>query len=59
MPEEQIPFYRDRFTPAQRRRAEALILVHALWPILAPSTVLEVAQWVYRGEARVKIKDVD
>lgn len=50
------PFYRDHYNQSQRRRAEALLLVKHLWPHLSPDVTLNVAQWVYRGEAKVVTK---
>jgi hypothetical protein len=36
----------DEFSIEQRRRAEALVLVHELYPTLAASTVCAIARWV-------------
>lgn len=52
--DEKPAFYRDRFTPAQRRRTEALILVKRLWPHATEETSRTVASWIIRGEAKVK-----
>lgn len=42
---------RGRFTIAQRRRAEALILVKTLWPVLDAVTTLRMADWLVHGAA--------
>lgn len=47
-----FPFYRDRFTPAQRRRVEALIVVKRLWPFLDSAAAVQVAMWVISGNRR-------
>lgn len=52
------PFYRDQFGPAARRRLEALILVHRLWPVLEPRIAVEVATWVVRGHPSGRIPTV-
>lgn len=51
-------FYRDKFGVAQRRRVEALILVHRLWPVLEPRIAVEIATWLIRGNPSARIPTV-
>jgi len=46
-----IPLAMDLLATDQRRRAEALILVRALFPNTNPEWVLKAAQWVAGGAA--------
>ncbi len=41
--------YRDRFTPAQRRRADALVVVNSLFPDLNAVIATRVATWICTG----------
>ena len=51
----QIGFYRDKLTDAQRRRAEALILVGYMFPNVAMGvTKVELANWVTTGKRVVQ-----
>lgn len=48
--QQQLGIYRDKFTDAQRRRVEALVLARYLFPnALVGASQVEVAQWVATG----------
>lgn len=45
-----IQFSRERFTEAQRRRAESLVLVTHLFPSASPgATQAQIATWIATG----------
>lgn len=46
----------DRFTDAQRRRAEALLLTHLLFPLAPPEMTRALAEWVVRGSRRPQVR---
>jgi len=51
MSDGELTCYRDRFGVAQRRRAEALILVRILWPHVSAETARHIAAWVIVGDS--------